>query len=303
MLYLHLQGFLDYLRVEKSAASLTLLSYETDLSQFFAFLAGKNQLPMEDIGVECINHFTAREYLVHMQQKGWSRATMARKLAALRSFVRYLCRENILSSNPIAAVSTPKQDKRLPQFLYPQEISMLMQAPDILNPSGKRDRAILETLYSSGLRVSELVGLDLVDIDLDELYVRVMGKGSKERIVPLGKIAKDALNDYIQSGRPFLQRKNDEKSPALFLNKSGKRLSTRSIRNIMNKYVELLAMHQKVSPHTLRHSFATHLLGAGADLRSVQELLGHVKLSTTQVYTHLSRDEIKIIHEEHHPRR
>lgn len=302
MLLQHLQGFLDYLRVEKSAASLTLLSYETDLCQFFAFLAGKKQLALEDLDVEFINHITAREYLVHMQDKGWSRATMARKLAALRSFVRYLCRENILESNPIAAVSTPKQDKRLPQFLYPQEVHMLMQAPDIITPGGKRDRAILETLYSSGLRVSELVGLDLTDIDLDELYVRVMGKGSKERIVPLGNMAKEALTDYIKNGRPFLQRKN-EKPAALFLNKSGKRLSTRSIRNIMNKYVETLAMNQKVSPHTLRHSFATHLLGAGADLRSVQELLGHVKLSTTQVYTHLSRDEIKIIHKEHHPRR
>lgn len=302
MLNLHLQGFLNYLRVEKSAASLTLLSYETDLCQFFAFLAGKKQLTLDELDVECINHFTAREYLVHMQEKGWSRATMARKLAALRSFVRYLCRENILASNPIAAVSTPKQDKRLPQFLYPQEVHMLMQAPDIMTPGGKRDRAILETLYSSGLRVSELVGLDMTDIDLDELYVRVMGKGSKERIVPLGKKAKEALDDYIKHGRPFLRRKN-EKPSALFLNKSGKRLSTRSIRNIMNKYVETLAMNQKVSPHTLRHSFATHLLGAGADLRSVQELLGHVKLSTTQVYTHLSREEIKTIHEEHHPRR
>lgn len=302
MLLSHMQRFLEYLRVEKSAASLTLLSYETDLSQFFAFLADKHQVKLEVLDISAINHFTVREYLVYMQQKGWSRSTMARKLAALRSLVRYLCRENVLNSNPIAAVSTPKQDKRLPKFLYPLEIQLLMEAPDVRKPGGCRDRAILETLYSSGLRVSELVGLDLADLDMEKLYIRVMGKGSKERIVPLGGKARDALLEYLLKGRPALQSKQFP-NKALFLNRSGKRISDRSIRNIMNKYVDQLAVNQKVSPHTLRHSFATHLLGAGADLRSVQELLGHVKLSTTQIYTHLSREAIQASHKEHHPRR
>ncbi|HWP98573.1 MAG TPA: tyrosine recombinase XerC [Syntrophomonadaceae bacterium] len=303
MLFQHLQGFLTYLRVEKSAASLTLLSYETDLIQFFAFLANTHQISREAIGTEYLNHVIVRQYLASMQQKGWSRATMARKLAALRSFVRYLCRENILTSNPIAAVSTPKQDKRLPKFLYPTEVQVLMEAPDHTTPAGKRDRAILETLYSSGLRVSELVGLDQYDIDFNEQYVRVTGKGNKERIVPLGGKAREALVDYLDSGRSRFMRKNQEAVSALFLNKAGQRLSARSVRNIMNKYVELVALQRKVSPHSLRHSFATHLLGAGADLRSVQELLGHVKLSTTQVYTHLSREEIKNIYTDSHPRR
>ncbi len=303
MLLQHLKGFFEYLRVEKSSASLTLLSYETDLTQFFAFLAGKYQIRTEEIDASHLNHFTVREFLAFMQQRGWSRATMARKLAALRSFVRYLCRENIVPSNPIAAVSTPKQDNRLPKFLYPLEVQILMDAPDIIAPAGKRDKAILETLYSSGLRVSELVGLDLKDIDLEQSYVRVLGKGNKERIVPLGGKAREALLDYIENGRRFLSSKSQHADQALFLNKSGYRISTRSIRNIMNKYVEDAALSQKISPHTLRHTFATHLLGAGADLRSVQELLGHVKLSTTQVYTHLSRDEIKAIHSDSHPRR
>lgn len=303
MLFQNLKGFLEYLRVEKSAASLTLLSYKTDLTQFFAFLAAAHQVPCDQIGTDYLNHVAVRAYLADMQEKGWSRATMARKLAALRSFVRYLCRENILTSNPIAAVSTPKQDKRLPKFLYPLEVQMLMEAPDRTTPAGKRDLAILETLYSSGLRVSELVGLDLHDIDLERRYVRVTGKGNKERIVPLGSKACQALQDYLEGGRPRILRKNQDPVDALFLNKWGDRLSARSVRNIMNKYVERIALHQKVSPHSLRHSFATHLLSAGADLRSVQELLGHVKLSTTQVYTHLSREEIKNIYSDTHPRR
>jgi len=299
----YLKGFVEYMRIEKSAAGPTLISYETDLTQFFAFLAGKKQLPIEKIEISSLNHYAVREFLTHMQHQGWSRATMARKLAALRSFVRYLCRENIIESNPIAAVSTPKQDNRLPKFLYPLEIQALMNAPDLKTTAGKRDRAILETLYSSGLRVSELVGLDLIDVDLNERYVRVWGKGGKERIVPLGEKARESLIDYLNNSRRFLVSKNQQSQAALFLNKAGQRLSARSVRNILNKYVEEAALQQKVSPHTLRHSFATHLLGAGADLRSVQELLGHVKLSTTQVYTHLSREEIKAIHTDSHPRR
>jgi integrase/recombinase XerC len=303
MLFKHIDGFLDHMRVEKSASSLTLISYRTDLSQFFTFMADKYGTPREEISNELFNHKSVREYLMFLQQQGLSRATMARKLASLRSFVRYLCRENILPGNPIAAVATPKQDKKLPRFLYPVEIEMLISAPDMTSTAGKRDRAILETLYATGIRVSELVGIDLKDMDLANAIVKVKGKGNKERIVPLGRKARESLAIYMNESRNNFARKALEGSNALFLNKYGKRLSERSIRNILNKYVEQVALNQKVNPHMLRHSFATHLLNNGADLRSVQELLGHVKLSTTQIYTHLTRENIKNIHNKTHPRR
>lgn len=293
---------MNHMRVEKTASNLTLLSYKTDLSQFFAFLSQKNGIAPEQVGAELLNHNTLRQYLAQMQEKGLSRATMARKLAALRSFVKFLCRENILTDNPIAAVSTPKQERKLPKFLYTREIDLLMNAADKTTVAGKRDWAILETLYASGLRVSELTQLDKRDIDFQENYVKVLGKGGKERVVPLGSKAREALLLYLEKGRGYMEVKGHP-CPALFLNKNGQRLSQRSVRNIINKYVSSIAINQKISPHTLRHSFATHLLNNGADLRSVQELLGHVKLSTTQIYTHLTREKIKDIYQETHPRK
>lgn len=303
MLVQHVEGFLNQLRVEKSASQLTLISYRTDLNQFFNFMAGYCQVSRDEVLITCLNHRTVREYISSMQSNNLSRATMARKLASLRSFVKYLCRENVLEGNPIANVSTPKQEKKLPRFLYPIEINLLMDAPDTSKAVGKRDKAILETLYAAGVRVSELVGITLSDLDLNDELIKIRGKGSKERLAPLGRKAKAALINYIDHGRPYLLAKSNAVSNALFLNKFGTCLSVRSIRNIVNKYVEQLAFNQKVSPHTLRHSFATHLLNGGADLRAVQELLGHVKLSTTQIYTHLTRDRIKAIHDENHPRR
>lgn len=302
MLSQHVDGFLDHLRVEKSASHLTLISYKTDLIQFFNFLAGHCQVKPEEIPLNCLNHRNVREYINLMQNQELSRSTMARKLAALRSYVRYLCRENVLEGNPIANVSTPKQGKRLPRFLYPMEARLLMDAPNISKPSGMRDKAILETLYAAGVRVSELVGINIPDLDMDDKWIKIRGKGGKERLAPLGSQAEEAINNYLQNGRPRLLGSATD-TGALFLNKFGQRLSVRSIRNITNKYVEQIALNQKVSPHTLRHTFATHLLNGGADLRSVQELLGHVKLSTTQIYTHLTKDRIKTIHEETHPRR
>jgi integrase/recombinase XerC len=303
MLFQHVDGFLTQLRVEKSASQLTLISYKTDLDQFFNFMAEYYQVSRNEVVITYLNHRTVREYIGSMQNNNLSRATMARKLAALRSFVKFLCRENVLEGNPIANVSTPKQEKKLPRFLYPIEIGLLMDAPDTAKVVGIRDKAILETLYAAGVRVSELVGISLPDLDFNEEWIKIRGKGSKERLAPLGRNAKSALINYINHGRPYLLAKSNVVCNALFLNKFGTRLSVRSIRNIINKYVEQLAFNQKVSPHTLRHSFATHLLNGGADLRSVQELLGHVKLSTTQIYTHLTRDRIKAIHDENHPRR
>jgi len=303
MLFQYVEDFLTHLRVEKSASNLTLISYKTDLSQFFNFLATEYNIPAEKVTVDLFNHKTVREYLASMQDEGFSRSTMARKLAALRSFVRYLCREDILPGNPIANVSTPKQEKKLPRFLYPTEIDLLLNAPDEHKPMGLRDKAILETLYAAGVRVSELVGLDMEDVDWDEEYLKITGKGNKERLVPMGSKARDALVNYVKHGRNIILQKNQVQNNALFLNKFASRLSGRSVRNIINKYVDEVALTQKVSPHTLRHSFATHLLNGGADLRSVQELLGHVKLSTTQIYTHLTKEKIKSIYNESHPRR
>lgn len=298
----HLDDFFNHLLIEKNASNLTISGYKNDIHQFISFVADKYQVAWEDLEDQYVNHKTTRDYLAYLQSNGLSRATMARKLAALRSYTKYLCREGILDSNPIAAVSTPKQDKRLPKFLYPPEIHMLMEAPDITTTLGSRDRAIMETLYAAGLRVSELVGMDIEDMDFEEEMIKVMGKGSKERILPLGREAKKSLLHYMNHRARHLSR-HKKSSPAVFLNKYAERLSARSVRNIINKYMQQAALTQQISPHTMRHSFATHLLNAGADLRSVQELLGHVKLSTTQIYTHLTRENIKQIHKNSLPRR
>jgi len=303
MLFDQIEYFFEHLRVEKSASRLTLSSYRTDLLQFLDFVAQKYGLAVQDVGEDLLNHKNVREYLGHMQRQGLSRASIARKLAALRSFVRFLCRENIIEHNPIAAVNTPRQDKKLPRFLYPPEIDLLLNAPDTSRALGKRDRALLEMAYATGLRVSELVGINKQDINWDEELVKVTGKGDKERIVPVGKRARQALKQYLDESWPELNIKKDNTNPALFLNRFGERISSRGVRNIVNKYVEQVALNHKASPHTLRHSFATHMLNNGADLRSVQELLGHVKLSTTQIYTHLTRENIKSIYDETHPRR
>jgi len=303
MLFTYVDSFLEHLRVEKSASRMTLVSYKSDLNQCFNFLADNYGTTIQNVNADYLNHKSVREYLSYLQQQGLSRATMSRKLAALRSFVKYLCRENILPHNPIAAVSTPRQDKKLPRFLYPPEVDMLLSAPDQSTLAGKRDKAILEVLYACGLRVSELVGADLDDINWDEQLIKVRGKGNKERIVPIGSQARLALLTYINESRPKFAQKSSAVNTAIFLNKSGQRLSQRSIRNIIDKYVEQTAVNQSISPHTLRHSFATHMLNNGADLRSVQELLGHIKLSTTQIYTHLTRDNLKTIYNDTHPRR
>lgn len=303
MLFQHVEGFLKHLRVEKSASSMTLVSYRTDLAQFFDFLSQYSSQPKEAITPELFNHKSVREYLAYLQTNGLSRATMARKLAALRSFVKYLCREEVLKGNPIAQVATPKQEKRLPRFLYPKEMEMLLEAPKTNSPTGLRDKAILELLYATGIRVSELVSLNLSQVDLSQGLIKVLGKGNKERIVPLGKKAAAAMEEYMVKARPLLGRGNVLGEKAVFLNRFGQRLTSRSVRNIIKKYVEETAINQKVSPHVLRHSFATHLLDRGADLRTVQELLGHVKLATTQVYTHVTKERLKNVHSHTHPRR
>lgn len=299
-MYSYLDSFIIYLKVEKNASPRTVESYQHDIWRFIDFMSAEYGMPGEKLDPAGVDHLLVRRHLGLLQRSGLKRTSIARKMASLRAFFRYLTREEILSVNPLVQVSIPKLEKRLPEVLSQDGAWALVQAPDSGNPAGLRDRAILEALYSSGLRVSELVGLDVGDIDLSMTYVRVMGKGARERVVPLGSYAVAALTLYLAEGRPHLSKKCPTK--ALFLNKYGGRLTARSIRNIIDKYVEQVSIRTKVSPHTIRHSFATHLLDGGADLRSVQELLGHVKMSTTQIYTHVSRDKLLSVYEKSHPR-
>ena len=296
----YISRFMSYLKGEKNASPHTLRNYESDLKQFEEFL-GKSQVKK----IESVTHFSIRGFLSYLKDRNCRKKSLARKLATLRSFFKYLCRENYLKSNPALYVRSPKLDKRLPKFLDLKETLALLEAPDREGLSGIRDRAILETLYSTGIRVGELVGLNLESLDFIGGVIKVYGKGRKERIVPIGQKAQSALGKYIEKRREFLKgsRKDivrDEK--ALFLNKWGGRLTALSIQQILEKYIKRISFLGNISPHTLRHTCATHLLDRGADLRAVQELLGHVNLSSTQIYTHLTVERLKRIYEKAHPR-
>lgn len=285
--------FLVYLEGEKNASEHTTKNYKIDLREFFAFLKDKE--------VYSIDYLDIRRFLSHLREKQYSKSSVSRKLACLRSFFKFLARENIIPSNPAASISTPKKDKKLPLFLELEEVEKLLEAPAGTSNSDKRDRAILETLYGSGIRVSELMGLNCDDIDFFSGLIKVKGKGKKERIVPIGSKAVSALQGYLKI-RSVFTKKNKTGEKAFFLNKNGTRLTDRSVRRVMEKHAKNIALNKDISPHTLRHSFATHLLDRGADLRSVQELLGHVNLSTTQIYTHVSTKKLKEAYEEAHPR-
>ena len=245
---------------------------------------------------------SVRSYLAFLNEKQYSRATIARKLATLRSFYKFLVKRNHVSTNPVTAVRTPKQDKKLPRFLEYEEVKRLLETPPMNTWLGARDRAIMETLYSTGIRVSELVALNMEDVDFLGEVVHVRGKGKKERIAPIGASALQTIQHYMEFRNKRAQNNNNFDSKVLFVNKHGRRLSTRSVRRKMDKYLKMAGLDPAISPHTLRHSFATHMLNNGADLRSVQELLGHQSLSTTQVYTHLTTTRLKEVYENAHPR-
>jgi integrase/recombinase XerC len=242
----------------------------------------------------------AREYLLALEKKRYSRRSIARKLSSARSFFRFLAREKLADQNPFENLLTPKLPKKLPNFLYPEELQSLLDAPEQKDARGLRDRAILEVLYGTGLRVTEIKRMNMNDVDFDEGEIKVLGKGSKERIVLFGSHARTALERYLKEGRPGLV--GGKKSPALFINRRGSRLTTRSVERMIVHYAKKAGLTKKVTPHTLRHSFATHLLSGGADLRMVQELLGHVSLSTTQVYTHITKERLKEVYDSAHPR-
>jgi|WetSurSiteA1Bulk_404760.scaffolds.fasta_scaffold06510_2 integrase/recombinase XerC len=302
--------YLDYLRVQRNASTHTLRNYESDLQQFLSYLAHTPEGdPRPEPELHQIDNLTIREFLGILYQRGNKKASVARKLATLRSFMKFLSLQGAIESNAAKSVSSPKLDSRLPDYLTLDSVTDLIEAPDTATDLGKRDRSILELLYGSGLRVSELVGLNLGDLSLSEGLLRVVGKGRKERIVPFGNRAAESLQDYlkvrgkrIQVSRPVLPRKGKPPGEALFLNFRGGRLTGRSVGNIVDRHVGGLAQRLKVHPHTLRHTFATHMLSAGADLRAIQELLGHESLSTTQKYTHVSIEQLVRVYQSCHPR-
>ena len=292
----NLVQFITYLVAEKNASPYTIKNYRHEIGQFLDFL--------KEQGIdswEGVDRYVLRRYLAWLQAEGYVKASITRRISELRSFCRYLVREGILDTNPIRAISSPKIPKRLPNYLDVHEVEGLLAAPDAMVPQGQRDRAIMEVLYASGLRVSELVSLNLKNVDLRHGELRVWGKGAKERLALLGEPACRALTRYIQDGRSKLIKEN-RVTNALFLNRLGSRLSTRSVSNILDKYAKLAGLERRVTPHVMRHTFATHLLDGGADLRTVQELLGHADLSSTQIYTHVSQARAKEVYQKAHPR-
>lgn len=291
------EGFLRYLRIERNASPLTLKSYGTDLAGLFEFFRStEGHLPEP----RHVSISQLRAFVAGLHERGYARSTIARRLASLRSFFEYCRRENLIESNPARALRTPRQGRRLPHFLNTDQVATLLETPPSDQPSGLRDRAILETLYSAGLRVSELVTLDLGDWDRDANVLRVRGKGRKERIAPVGRFAATALSDWLEVRRPANDIGPADRD-AVFLNRFGRRLTTRSVGRLLEKHIAAAGLDQLTSPHTLRHSFASHMLDGGADLRSVQELLGHKSLTTTQIYTHVSTRRLRETYERAHP--
>jgi len=295
-----IERFLSYLEVARQASPLTLKSYREDLHQFTDFLRQRDVRTCRSVDAN-----TIRRFLVGLQTEKYARSSVTRKLSALRSFFRFLSRRAEIERDPTVGLIAPHQQRRLPQFLYPQEIEALLAIPDTSTPQGKRDRAILECLYATGMRVSELVAMDVDQLSSGADALRVIGKGRKERVVIIGRPALAAVADYLAIGRPALMERSGRvdaaDEPALFINRQGTRLTARSVARVVRKHILAAAAARKVSPHALRHSFATHMLDAGADLRTVQELLGHSSLSTTQIYTHVSRRRLKEVYDQAHP--
>ena len=292
--------FLDYLTYERNVAGNTISAYRDDLESFVAFLGNDYfSLGREELELARVDHLAIRAYLAHLSRRKLARASVARHLSALRTFFKYLMREGVVEANPARTVATPKREKHLPSVMQTSDVALLVEQPDVATPLGIRDRAWLELLYASGLRISELVGIDLDDIELRARLVKVHGKGSKERIVPFGSKAEEAIRAYLPI-RGELQ--HDPEEEALFLNYRGARITTRSVRRLFDGYLRKASLRAGISPHTMRHSFATHLLNAGADLRGIQELLGHASLSTTQKYTHLNDWQLIAVYKKAHPR-
>ncbi len=296
--------YINYLEAERNFSPFTVRNYSSDLignykrgseKGFFQFLMKNKIASLEDVDKNVL-----RDYLAYLMEQGVAKASIVRKLSAIRSFYRYLVREGLLAKNPLELASSPRRERRLPSFLTVDEMVRLLKAPDTNTPQGQRDRAIMELIYAAGLRVSELASLNAGQINLETCEIRVMGKGSKERVVLIGQPAAVSLSNYICNGRQQLLGDKADRG-ALFLNKNGGRLSERMTQKILSKYARIAAIDKRIYPHLLRHTFATHLLDGGADLRVVQELLGHSNLSTTQIYTHVTQSHARKIYLSAHP--
>lgn len=287
--------FINYLSVERGLAMNTLESYGRDLRQYSQYLES------DSATLDSATRQTIANYLLYLQKQGKATATIARRLAALKAFYQFLVRQKYVESDPTANLESPKLEKRLPRVLSVREVELLLQQPNPSQPAGLRDRAMLELLYATGIRVSELVALDLPDLNLEMGYIRCRGRGSRERLVPVGSLAQRSLKEYLESGRPRLVK--DPAEQALFVNHHGRRLTRQGFWKIVKRYADDARIEKEITPHTLRHSFATHLLENGADLRSVQEMLGHADISTTQMYNQLAlKGRIREVYARTHPR-
>jgi len=287
--------YINYLLVEKGLAAKTIEAYSLDLSEFLNFLrqAGIDQVTSVDPAV-------LLKHLISLRDSGLGPRSRARHLVTLRGFFRFLVHEKLLTQDPSRLIDMPKSGLRLPDVLSVKDVEKLLNAPDPGKPKEARDAAMIELLYAAGLRVSELVNLKVRDVNLEAGFVRVFGKGSKERVVPIGLYAKEKINTYLETFRPLLLKTHI--SPHLFVGRAGKPMTRQGFWKLLRQYVQRAGIHKNVTPHSLRHSFASHLLERGADLRAVQIMLGHVDISTTQIYTHVARERLKIVHEQFHPR-
>nr|WP_312889136.1 tyrosine recombinase XerC [Desertibacillus haloalkaliphilus] len=295
---LELDSFVRYLQVEKNCSPHTIMNYKKDIDHFLTFM--KQHLIFD---YAAVSYVFVRKYLTLLHEKQYARKTVARKVSSLRSFFRFLVREGRIVDNPFVMTAIPKGASRLPTFLYEQELEELFTSFAGTSPLNQRDRAILEVLYATGIRVSECEQLNISDIDFSIGTLLVTGKGRKERFIPIGSFALDSLHTYLLDGRKELLKKSQEtEERGVFLNYRGGRLTARSIREMLKKRINKTSLTVNISPHVIRHTFATHLLNAGADLRAVQELLGHEHLSSTQIYTHVTKERLKEVYRNHHPR-
>ncbi len=301
----YIDRFRDHLKYERNVSEHTLRNYLSDLEQFYDTIAPPDASGSRPyIDVRQIDHITIREYMARLHKEKRKKTSVARKLATLRTFFKFLCREQIVEVNPAKLVASPRLERRLPKVLSVDEVFAFIETPSTETVLGKRDRAILELLYATGMRVSELAGLNVEDIDFENDSIRVRGKGRKERIVPFGSKAKEAMQEYMQvRGKLYIEAPEPSRdAQIMFYNYQGTRITTRSVGRMIDKYVRECALAHNISPHSLRHSVATHLLSAGADLRAIQELLGHARLSTTQIYTQVSIEKLMEVYDKAHPK-
>ncbi|VXB18675.1 site-specific tyrosine recombinase for chromosome partitioning [Bacillus mycoides] len=292
-----LQLFVGYLQIERNYSKYTITSYQNDLEHFVQFMEREGISSFLDV-----TYADVRLYLTTLHDQKLARKSVARKVSSLRSLYRFLMREGYQKDNPFALASLPKKELSIPKFLYAEELEELFEVSDTGAPLGQRNQALLELMYATGIRVSECVNLQLTDIDFAVGTILVMGKGKKQRYIPFGSYAQDALITYIENGRKQLAQKTEEQSHMVFLNAKGKPLTDQGVRYVLNELIKKASLTMRISPHMLRHTFATHMLDEGADLRTVQELLGHENLSTTQIYTHVSKERLRSVYMKHHPR-